>query len=98
ILFLVRVLDAGILSSLDALRLAASRVAHHVARFILRRPLSVCSSNLLPGDQHCHLMLAIWYFPGVLHRVMNRLINFHLSLIVWGYYERPFWLLHILVR
>jgi hypothetical protein len=34
ILFLVRVLDAGMLSTLDAVRLAASRVAHHVARLI----------------------------------------------------------------
>jgi hypothetical protein len=52
ILFLVHSLDARIFSCLDAVCLAASRVAHHVARFVLPGPLPVLANGLLPRNEH----------------------------------------------
>ncbi len=37
------------------MNLAALRIAHDIAGFILRGPLPICACNLLPGNQHCHL-------------------------------------------
>ena len=59
ILFLINAFNSGILSGFDAMRFAASRVAHHVAGFILRGPLAVRASDFLPGYQHSHWVLAI---------------------------------------
>src|SRR6185437_5702658 len=49
VFLLVHALDSSIFRSFDAMRFAAFRVAHDIAGFILRGPLSVCARDLLPG-------------------------------------------------
>ena len=47
IFFFVRARDASVLSGLDAVRLAASRVPYYIARFVLSGPLPVGARDLL---------------------------------------------------
>src|SRR5260370_10648888 len=82
IFFLVCALDAGVFTRLDTVRLAAPRVAHHVAHFVLCGPLSVRSRYLLPGHKYSLLVFLSSHLARALHRSMDRFVAFPARLIV----------------
>lgn len=82
VLFLINAFDARILSWCNTKCLAALSVSHHIAELVLGGPLAICTSDLLPGNQHSHLVFEVWHLVRILHGIVDRLVDCYSRLVV----------------
>ena len=76
VVFGVHVHDARILASREAVDVAALRVAHDIARVIIRGPCPIGAGDLLSGDEHAHVPLLCDDLSFSLSRAVDHFIEF----------------------